>query len=515
MGTVPHVDGYSDLIEVAQGGFGIVYRGRQDRFGRVVALKVLSVGNLEDRDRQRFERECLAMGGLSWHPNVVAVYDSGITIDGHPFLTMEFLGAGSLADLLRAGPLSWQEAVAVGVQVAGALDVAHAAGTLHRDLKPENLLIGPYGEVKLGDFGIAAAEGGARTTTGHASFTVDHVAPELLRGERPDERTDLYGLASTLHTLIAGAPPFASGRHEPIAEQMMRVLQEPPPRLPGIPEPLADLLVRGLAKDPAQRPTSAEELGRRLQRIQVDSGVTVTDLRLAPRDEGGVRSHSPRCEGGTSPGTSPQGDSQPTVRHVASSGHQADPRPTIRLPATPETDPHSAFPDKAAYQFLSDEHGEVFDEVWAAYVSNGRPLIIATPVLREACIHVIRGTSPASAVTSAMARSKAPTVAARAPRTPASRPPAPPDSGEAGSSIGANGPRSRDASGAMWDKVSHEFLRDEWGDVFDEVWAAYEAQGKHLVIATPVLRDACRQVTKGAAPKTAVSKATARARSIR
>lgn len=67
----------------------------------------------------------------------------------------------------------------------------------------------------------------------------------------------------------------------------------------------------------------------------------------------------------------------------------------------------------------------------------------------------------------------------------------------------------------MWDKVSHEFLRDEWGDVFDEVWAAYEAQGKHLVIATPVLRDACRQVTKGAAPKTAVSKATARARSIR
>ncbi len=516
MGTVPHVDGYSDLVEVAQGGFGVVYRGRQDRFGRIVALKVLTVGNLEDRDRQRFERECLAMGGLSWHPNVVAVYDSGITTDGHPFLAMEFLGAGSLADHLRAGPLSWQEAVAVGVQMAGALDVAHAAGTLHRDLKPENLLIGPYGEVKLGDFGIAAVEGGARTTTGHASFTVDHVAPELLRGERPDERSDLYGLASTLHTLIAGTPPFASGRHEPIAAQMMRVLQEPPPRLPGVPGTLADLLLRALAKDPAERPASAEELGRQLQVIQVDGGVAVTDLRLAPRDGGDLRSNRSKDAGGTSPDTSPRGDPQPTVRHVASSGNRADPRPTVRLPAAPETDPQSAFPDKASYQFLSDEHGEVFDQVWAAYVSSGRPLIIATPVLREACNQVNRGTSPARAVTSAMARSKTPTVATRAPiQSPESQPPTQSGAGGAGRSSEVIDPQGATAPDATWDKVSHEFLREEWGDVFDEVWAAYEAQGKHLVIATPVLREACRDVTKGAAPKKAVSKAMARARSKR
>lgn len=515
MGTVPDVDGYSDLVEVAQGGFGVVYRCRQDRFGRVVALKVLTVRELDDRDRQRFERECLAMGGLSWHPNVVAVYDSGVTADGHPFLAMEFLGAGSLADLLRAGPLSWQEAVSIGVQVAGALDVAHAAGTLHRDLKPENLLIGPYGEVKLGDFGIAAIEGGTRTTTGHASFTVDHVAPELLRGERPDVRTDLHGLASTLHTLIAGAPPFASGRHEPIAAQMMRVLQEPAPRLAGVPEPLADLIVRALAKDPAQRPRSAEELGRQLQRLQIDSGIAVTDLRLAPRDAGDRRSHPPLDAGGTSPATSSRGDPQPTVRLVASAPPQADRRPTVRHPAASEHDAQSTFPDKAAYQFLSDEHGEVFDQVWAAYVSNGQSLVIATPVLREACIQVNRGTRPASAITSAMARSTSSTVATRTTRRPASQLPAPSAAGEARSSTGANGPRNEAPSGAPWDKVSHEFLRAEWGDVFDKVWAAYEAQGQPLVIATPVLREACRQVTKGIAPKKAIAKAVARARSRR
>ena len=116
------------------------------------------------------------------------------------------------------------------MQVAGALGAAHAAGIRHRDLKPDYLLVGPFGESKLGDFGIAAVEGGARTTTGHASFTANHVAPEILRRQRPDERSDLYGLASTLHTLIEGSPPFAGQPDEPIEAIIASVLQEPPPR---------------------------------------------------------------------------------------------------------------------------------------------------------------------------------------------------------------------------------------------------------------------------------------------
>ena len=277
----PQIGGYTDLVQVAKGGFGVVYRARQERFDRVVAVKVLSVTDLTDRDRERFDRECRAMGALSWHPNVVAVYDSGVADDGHPFLAMEYLSGGSLGDRLGAAPFPWEEAVRAGVQVAGALGAAHAAGTLHRDLKPENLLVGPFGEAKLGDFGIAAVSGSSGTTTGTASLTVAHVAPELLAGDRPDERSDIYGLASTLHTLIAGRPPFVEEQGEPVAAIITRVLRSPAPPATGAPDDLAQLLQQCLAKDPAARPQTAAALGRRLQEIQAAHGLPVTELRLA------------------------------------------------------------------------------------------------------------------------------------------------------------------------------------------------------------------------------------------
>lgn len=285
MATVPEIEGYSDLEQIARGGFGTVYRARQDRHNRVVALKVLAGEEFDERSRHRFERECHAMGALSWHPNVAALHDSGITPGGVPYLAMEYLEGGSFGDRLRNGPLPWQEAVAVGVQIAGALDVAHAHGTLHRDLKPENLLVGPYGEAKLSDFGIAAVQGSKRTTTGHASFTVAHVAPEVLRGRRPDERSDQYGLASTLHMLIAGIAPFAhpdDDGDEAVATLILRVIESPTPRLDGVPPALADAVQRGLSKDPGARFGAVADFGRALQEVQRAAGVPITELRLAP-----------------------------------------------------------------------------------------------------------------------------------------------------------------------------------------------------------------------------------------
>lgn len=340
MAEVPEIDGYSDLVQVAKGGFGTVYRASQDRFGRVVAIKVLNVSDLDDRARQRFERECIAMGSLGWHPNVVAVFDSGITDGGQPYLVMEYLDAGSLGDRLAGGPLPWQEAVVTGVQVAGALGAAHAAGTLHRDLKPENLLVGPFGETKLGDFGIAAVDGAARTTTGHASFTVLHVAPEILQGQRPDELSDIYGLASTVYSLIAGSPPFAGDDDEPPATLMMRVLQAPPPQLRDVPGDLADLLARTLAKDSSERPQAAAEFGRLLQTIQSGNGEPVTDLRVArttPTVTPLVDATEPG--GPAEPAEPRQGDPRPTFDHTAASSI-GDSRPTIGSAAarTPEID---------------------------------------------------------------------------------------------------------------------------------------------------------------------------------
>ena len=278
----PEVTGYRDLAEIGRGGFARVYRAHQDRFNRAVALKVLDLADPDERTRDRFERECRAMGELSWHPHVVAVYDSGVTDDGHLWLAMEYLERGSLADVAGGGSLDWSAVLTAGIEVCGALGAAHAAGTLHRDLKPENVLVGPFGEARLADFGIAAVDGGRRTTTGVASFTVAHVAPEVLRGQRQDERTDVYGLASTLFTLLAGATPFAGEPDEPVAAAMMRVLEAPPPRLgEPVPPTLADLLVAGLAKDPDDRPTSAAAFGEALQAVQRERGLAVTPLRLA------------------------------------------------------------------------------------------------------------------------------------------------------------------------------------------------------------------------------------------
>ena len=285
MAPLPEVTGYRDLVEIGRGGFARVYRAHQDRFNRAVALKVLDLADPDERTRDRFERECQAMGELSWHPHVVAVYDSGVTESGHLWLAMEHLEQGSLADaaLANGSALDWGATVTAGIEVCGALGAAHAAGTLHRDLKPENVLVGPFGEAKLSDFGIAAVDGGRRTTTGVASFTVAHVAPEVLRGRRQDERTDVYGLASTLHTLLSGRPPFEGEPDEPVATVMMRIIDTPPPRLgEPVPAELADLLVAGLAKDPDDRPQSAAAFGEALQAIQRAHGLGVTPLRLAP-----------------------------------------------------------------------------------------------------------------------------------------------------------------------------------------------------------------------------------------
>ena len=346
MAEIPSIEGYTDLTRVARGGFAVVYRARQERFDRVVALKVLSVDEIDERARKRFERECRVMGSLSWHPNVVAVLDSGVA-DGHPWLAMEFLDAGALADRLdRDGGLPWPEVADIGIQVAGALGAAHASGVLHRDLKPENLLVGPFGETKLADFGIAAVEGGTRTTTGSASFTVAHVAPEILEGRTPDERADVYGLASTLHTLITGTPPFSGQVEESIATLITRILQAPAPRLVGVPEGLADLVLSAMAKSPDDRPQTAEAFGRALQDLQAEQSLTPTALRLAPT--------SASATGETSVPFDPAATVAGRDAAAPTGGHAADPdqaatvarRPTDEIPPPATAAPMGVSGDK-------------------------------------------------------------------------------------------------------------------------------------------------------------------------
>jgi predicted Ser/Thr protein kinase len=260
------VQGFDDPVEVGRGGFGVVYRARQADFDRTVAIKVLS-GAFDEGARRRFERERRAMGSLSSHPYIVTVFGSGFTDDGRPYIVMEYLPGGSLADQIdHQDPLPWADAFALGVKLCDALEEAHRAGVLHRDIKPENILVSKYGEPKLADFGIARVMGGPETASGIITASISHSPPEVLDGHRPSAAADVYSLASTLHTLITGRLPFSKDTDESIVPMLARIATEPPPdlRARGVPDPAAVALETAMAKDPADRPGSAAELSRLL-----------------------------------------------------------------------------------------------------------------------------------------------------------------------------------------------------------------------------------------------------------
>ena len=256
------VGGYSTEVELGRGGFGTVYRATDQTHGRNVALKVLD--RLDDEGAQRrFDRERRAMGTLSGHPNIAVVYNSGFTADQRPFIAMELLTGGSLADLLdRRGPLSADEVVEIGVQLCDALAHAHAGGVLHLDMKPENVLFSEFGNVKVVDFGIAALVDDQRTTTILA--TPAYADPRVLDGESGTTSSDIYGVAATLYTLLSGTTPYASTSGA--METFNRIANDPVPRVEraDVPPALADCLERAMAKDPAQRPASMVEFRKQL-----------------------------------------------------------------------------------------------------------------------------------------------------------------------------------------------------------------------------------------------------------
>ncbi|MEJ7584136.1 MAG: serine/threonine-protein kinase [Acidimicrobiales bacterium] len=179
----PVIDGITGLEVIGRGGFGTVYRGRQEEFKRTVAVKVLDASADENDVRRRFGHEIAAMGAVSHHPHMVAVYAAGTTADRRPFLVMPYLPGGSLAERIEQGPVPWPEAVSLGTRLAGALAAAHSVGVLHRDVKPGNIMFSSYGEPQLADFGIARIAGSTRTATGLVTATVTYAPPEILRAD--------------------------------------------------------------------------------------------------------------------------------------------------------------------------------------------------------------------------------------------------------------------------------------------------------------------------------------------
>lgn len=264
---VVQVDGYENLELVGRGGYATVWRATQVSVGRQVALKVMD--HLDQPDVvKRFEAEISALVEVAGNPSTVHIYDAGRTVDGRPYLALEYVDGGSLGQLVRAeGPLQPAQVAAVGIALCDALAFAHRADVLHRDIKPDNVLIDRSGNPRLADFGIALVSGPSMSATAGAhSFrgTVLFSAPELLDGDPPSTATDIWGIGATLYMLCAGRAPFvvtSEGDAESLVGVIRRTLLEDPAPLPTtVPTPMSAAIIQCLAKDPSERPSSADDL---------------------------------------------------------------------------------------------------------------------------------------------------------------------------------------------------------------------------------------------------------------
>ncbi|MCX4092978.1 serine/threonine-protein kinase [Nocardia sp. alder85J] len=270
--------GFDGPEEIGRGGFGIVYRCRESRSDRLVAVKLL-LSEVYGDERARFVREQRALGRLSGHPHIVAVLRADLTAGGRPYLVMPYHAQGSLDRVLRAnGPLRWPDAVSIGVRMAGALAAAHALGIVHGDVKPANILLTDYGEPQLSDFGIARSRDDTVTTVpvrGTPAFT----APEVLDGAAPTAVADVYGLGATLYYLVTGHSPAdrpggAAGGFGPDLHAHV------------VPGAVGDVLAAALAPDPADRPATAVAFGEMLRDVQRATGRPVDGMAAPPRRDG-------------------------------------------------------------------------------------------------------------------------------------------------------------------------------------------------------------------------------------
>jgi serine/threonine protein kinase len=258
---------YEIVAPLGRGGMGEVYRARDARLRREVALKLLSDAQADDQESlERFHRETHVVAALN-HPNIVAIHDSG-THRGVPYAVTELLEGENLAERLRSGPVAPKRATEIVCQLADALAAAHARGVVHRDVKPENVFLTRDGRAKILDFGIARVEnpgltGGIRRGASAAGIvigTAGYISPEQVRGARADARSDLFALGVLFYEMLTGRRAFS---RDSAIETLSAVLSDRPEKYPEaekIPPALQPFVFRCLQKDPADRYQSARDL---------------------------------------------------------------------------------------------------------------------------------------------------------------------------------------------------------------------------------------------------------------
>ena len=245
---------YKVLDKIGEGGMGVVYKGEDLHLRRTVALKFLSEKALANKqDRARFQREAQAAAALD-HPNICTVY--GIEeAEGQVFIVMAYVDGPSLSKLVKSGPLSLEQPLDIGTQIAQGLQEAHGSKIVHRDVKSGNILLSSKGQVKIGDFGIALLIDRSRITQSGTSLgTVAYMSPEQALGKRADRRTDIWSLGVVLFEMVAGRLPFG-GKHEHVITYSL-LNEEPNPLAvarPGLPAGLERIVTKALRKEPEER----------------------------------------------------------------------------------------------------------------------------------------------------------------------------------------------------------------------------------------------------------------------
>jgi serine/threonine protein kinase len=270
---------YEIISQLGAGGMGEVYRARDTRLAREVAIKILPPEFSNKKDRlQRFEQEARSSSALN-HPNIITIFDIG-SENGTSYIAMEFIDGKTLRELLADGKMSLRRAISIAAQFADGLAKAHAAGIIHRDLKPENLMISQDNFVKILDFGLAKTSelpsvGGsvlstlAKTGEGTILGTVGYMSPEQASGKLVDFRSDQFSFGSILYEMITGKRAFARNT---AVQSLSAIIQEEPEPIaafsPQTPAPIRWIIERCLAKDPEDRYASTRDLARELQNVR-------------------------------------------------------------------------------------------------------------------------------------------------------------------------------------------------------------------------------------------------------